>query len=58
MAHVRQARPDSGLGFQVEVLVKRFKLFPSRSGAGVYGCAEAPVPLWTAARALGVIVEG
>jgi len=32
MAHIRQPRPDYGLGFQVKVL-KRFKLFPLRSEA-------------------------
>jgi len=32
MAHTRQSRPDSGLGFQVKAL-KPFKLFPVRSEA-------------------------
>ena len=34
MAHIRQSRPDSGLGFQVIVL-KPFKLLPLRSEAVV-----------------------
>jgi len=33
VAQIRQARPDSGIGFQVKVLIF-FKLFPPRSEAG------------------------
>jgi len=33
MAHVRQSRPDSGLGFQVKVL-KPFQVDPSSLGGG------------------------
>jgi len=33
MAHVRQSRPDSGLGFQVKVL-KPFKVVPFSLGSG------------------------
>ena len=33
MAHIRQSRPDSGLGFQVEVL-KTFKIVSSSLGSG------------------------
>jgi hypothetical protein len=32
MAHIRQSRPDSGLGFQAKVL-ETFKVFPLRSEA-------------------------
>ena len=39
MAHIRQPRPDSGLGFQVKFL-KTFQVFPLRSEAvGVWGLA-------------------
>ena len=33
MAHVRQSRPDYGLGFQVKVL-KPFQVVPSSLGSG------------------------
>ena len=33
MAHIRQSKPDSGLGFQVKFLKIFFKLFPLRSAA-------------------------
>ena len=33
MAHIRQPRPDSGLGFQVKVL-KLFNVVPSEGGSG------------------------
>ena len=33
MAHIRQSRPDSGLGFQVKVL-KTLKVVPSLLGSG------------------------
>ena len=33
MAHTRQSRPDSGLGFQVKVL-KTFQVVPSSLGSG------------------------
>ena len=33
MAHIRQSRPDSGLGFQVKVH-KIFRVFPSLLGSG------------------------
>ena len=33
MAHIRQSRPNSGLGFHVKV-VKPFKAFPSSLGSG------------------------
>ena len=38
MAHTRQSRPDSGLGFHVKVL-KTFKAVPSSLGSG-YGRAD------------------
>jgi len=34
MAHIRQSRPDSGLGFQVKVL-KTFQVVPSSLESGV-----------------------
>ena len=39
MAHIRQSRPDSGLGFQANV-VKTFQAVPSSLGSGHTG-AEA-----------------
>jgi len=55
MAHIRQSRPDSGLGFQAKVF-KPFELSPLRSNAahpeprvqiagGEWARAEAHVPL-------------
>ena len=35
MAHTRQSRPDSGLGFQVK-LVKPYQVVPSLLGSGKY----------------------
>ena len=35
MAHIRQSRPNSGLGFQVKVL-KTFLRVPSSLGSGGY----------------------
>jgi len=44
MAHVRQSRPDSGIGFQVKVL----KTFPSSLGRGLQeisqGVGGIPTP--------------
>jgi len=34
MAHIRQSRPDSGLGFQVKVLTT-FQVDPSSRGSGM-----------------------
>jgi len=33
MAHIRQSRPDSGLGFQTKVIVT-FEVVPSSPGSG------------------------
>ena len=39
MAHIRQSRPDHGLGFEVDVLTA-FQVFPFSLGSG----GEAPNP--------------
>ena len=43
MVHVRQSRPDSGLGFQVNV-VETFQVVPSKAGNAIQVVEEALPP--------------
>jgi hypothetical protein len=56
MAHIRQSRPDSGLGFQVKVL-KIFQVVPSSLGSAKSTSPDTPTPA-TPRKTLREVIPG